>query len=103
MRRESPERFQPVEWCHLRLPLRSPATRRCPAAAHIVTPCPAAAAAAPGAGFFITCAKTEWNDGKHVVFGRVESGMDVVRAIEAVGTEAGQPQATVVIMDSGQM
>eukprot|EP00966_Prymnesium_polylepis_P047099 1090875-Prymnesium_polylepis.1 len=54
-----------------------------------------------GGGFFICTARTQWNDGRHVVFGRVASGMEVVRAIEAVGTEQGQPRAAVVIEDCG--
>jgi len=53
-------------------------------------------------GFFITCAQTEWNDGRHVVFGRVVRGMEVVRAIEAVGSESGEPAALVQITDCGQ-
>merc|ERR1711964_171550 len=39
--------------------------------------------------FFITTARTVWLDGKHVVFGSVTKGMDVVKAIEALGSKSG--------------
>ncbi|KAF0917159.1 hypothetical protein E2562_016955 [Oryza meyeriana var. granulata] len=42
-------------------------------------------------------------DGKHVVFGKVLSGMDVVYKIEAEGTQTGAPRCKVVISDSGEL
>jgi cyclophilin family peptidyl-prolyl cis-trans isomerase len=56
-----------------------------------------------GSQFFITFRKTSFLDGKHVVFGKVTSGMDVVKAMEAIGSESGQPSKTVTIVDSGQL
>merc|ERR1739844_182821 len=54
-----------------------------------------------GSQFFITTVKTTWLDGRHVVFGKVVEGMDVVTKVEAVGTSSGTPQKTVMIQDSG--
>jgi len=56
-----------------------------------------------GSQFFICTFKTSWLDGKHVVFGKVAEGMDVVRAIEAVGSRSGSPSAEVIIKDSGEL
>ena len=56
-----------------------------------------------GSQFFICTVKTEWLDGKHVVFGRVTEGLEVVKAVEAVGSQSGKTQATVVIADCGQL
>merc|ERR1719371_15508 len=57
-----------------------------------------------GSQFFLCTIKTQWLDGKHVVFGNVTSGMDVVKKIEAVG-QAGSGKVptnkTVVIADCG--
>lgn len=53
--------------------------------------------------FFLCTVKTEWLDGKHVVFGHVTKGMDVVNAIEAVGSSSGKTSSQVKIADSGQI
>jgi len=54
-----------------------------------------------GSQFFITTAVTPWLDGKHVVFGEVCEGLDVLQAIEARGNRSGKPSAAVVIADCG--
>ncbi|MBD0336585.1 MAG: peptidylprolyl isomerase [Cyanobacteria bacterium Co-bin13] len=56
-----------------------------------------------GSQFFLTTVETPWLDGKHVVFGAVVEGMDVVRAIEQVGTPSGKTRQAVVIADCGQL
>lgn len=42
-------------------------------------------------------------DGRHFVFGKVLSGMDVVYKIEAEGRQSGTPKSKVVIADSGEL
>jgi len=56
-----------------------------------------------GSQFFITTVTTGWLDGKHVVFGEVVEGMDVVYKIEAVGSGRGTPSKKVKIVDSGEL
>uniref|UniRef100_A0A1I8IN87 Peptidyl-prolyl cis-trans isomerase n=1 Tax=Macrostomum lignano TaxID=282301 RepID=A0A1I8IN87_9PLAT len=53
-----------------------------------------------GSQFFITT-HSVWLDGKHVVFGEVISGDDVVKKMEALGSQSGKPSKTVVIADCG--
>ncbi|KAJ3565528.1 hypothetical protein NP233_g7576 [Leucocoprinus birnbaumii] len=56
-----------------------------------------------GSQFFITTVRTPWLDGKHVVFGEVVEGMDVVKAIEAQGSQSGTPKSLVTITASGEV
>ncbi|KAG2328870.1 hypothetical protein Bca4012_021506 [Brassica carinata] len=56
-----------------------------------------------GSQFFITTVTTSWLDGHHVVFGKVLSGMEVVRKIEAQGQGSGEPKGKVIIFDSGEV
>ncbi|WCJ29187.1 Peptidyl-prolyl cis-trans isomerase [Euphorbia peplus] len=55
-----------------------------------------------GSQFFITTVTTSWLDGRHVVFGKVISGMDVVYKVEAEGNQSGTPKSKVVIADSAR-
>eukprot|EP00441_Pelagodinium_beii_P046593 CAMPEP_0197622950 /NCGR_PEP_ID=MMETSP1338-20131121/3054_1 /TAXON_ID=43686 ORGANISM="Pelagodinium beii, Strain RCC1491" /NCGR_SAMPLE_ID=MMETSP1338 /ASSEMBLY_ACC=CAM_ASM_000754 /LENGTH=172 /DNA_ID=CAMNT_0043192755 /DNA_START=68 /DNA_END=586 /DNA_ORIENTATION=- len=56
-----------------------------------------------GSQFFLCTVKTAWLDGKHVVFGAVVEGMDVVKKIEGVGSQSGKTAQPVMVADSGQL
>ena len=78
---------------------------------HLVSLCPLPSAPSPASAylsphvfctqFFITTVVTSWLDGKHVVFGEVTEGMDVVKAIEKLGSQSGKTSKKVEIADCG--
>merc|ERR1711894_196838 len=56
-----------------------------------------------GSQFFLCTAMTQWLDGKHVVFGKVTSGMDVVKKVEGFGSANGKTSKEVQIAKCGQL
>ena len=56
-----------------------------------------------GSQFFVTTEKTPWLDGKHVVFGRVVEGMELVKACERMGTQSGKVKKEVKIVNCGAL
>merc|ERR1711978_552742 len=55
-----------------------------------------------GSQFFLCTVKTSWLDGKHVVFGSVVEGLDVVKKIESYGSGSGKTSKKIFIADCGQ-
>jgi peptidyl-prolyl cis-trans isomerase B (cyclophilin B) len=57
-----------------------------------------------GSQFFITTAITSWLDGKHVVFGEVLEGYEIVEKIEDVPKNPGdKPKEAITIVKSGEL
>lgn len=56
-----------------------------------------------GSQFFITIAKTTWLDGKHVVFGQVVEGLEIVKKMEGFGSQSGKTSKKLSIDNSGQL
>ena len=56
-----------------------------------------------GSQFFITTVLTPWLNGKHVVFGRVLEGMEVVKRVEGLGTSGGRTRLPIKIAKSGEL
>ena len=55
-----------------------------------------------GSQFFITTVKCPWLDGKHTVFGKVIQGIEIVKQIEAYGSQSGTPKAKIIIENCGE-
>ena len=56
-----------------------------------------------GSQFFITFDKTPWLNGAHVVFGEMKEGDDILKTLEANGTQSGKPKANFIIADCGEV
>ncbi|GAA3507209.1 peptidylprolyl isomerase [Streptomyces showdoensis] len=54
-----------------------------------------------GSQFFITTIVTDWLDGKHVVFGEVVEGTELVKKIESLGSQTGATRGTIKVAESG--
>ena len=56
-----------------------------------------------GSQFFLCTAAAPWLDGKHVVFGQVVRGMDVLKQVEMLGNPDGTPSEPITIIECGQL
>jgi len=56
-----------------------------------------------GSQFFITTAPCPKLDGQHVVFGKLIEGLEVLQAIEKLGSKTGKPKSTVRVVDCGEI
>lgn len=56
-----------------------------------------------GSQFFVTTVKTAWLDGRHVVFGKVVEGMDIIKKIETFGSQSGKTSKRITVSDCGQL
>lgn len=56
-----------------------------------------------GSQFFVCTVKTTWLDDRHVVFGKVIDGIDIVKRMEQMGSQSGRTSKKILIVDSGQL
>ena len=53
--------------------------------------------------FFITLNKTDWLDGKHVVFGKIKSNLDILNKIQNLNIINESPEDDIIIVDCGKL
>lgn len=53
--------------------------------------------------FFLTFAPCRWLDQKHVVFGQIEEGLEILDEIEEAGSKGGKPRRSVTIFNCGEL
>jgi len=56
-----------------------------------------------GSQFFICTVETTWLDNKHVVFGQVTKGLEIVKKVETFGSQSGKTTKKIAIADCGQL
>lgn len=56
-----------------------------------------------GSQFFVTFGRQPHLDGKHVVFGHVESGMQILKDLQKLGSSSGKVRKAVTVLDCGQV
>jgi len=56
-----------------------------------------------GSQFFITTVVCPWLDGRHVVFGKVTEGYDIIKKCETLGSPSGKPSKPVIVADCGEL
>ena len=53
--------------------------------------------------FFITLNKTDWLDGKHVVFGKIKSNLNILNKIQELNIINESPKDDIIIVDCGEL
>jgi peptidylprolyl isomerase len=56
-----------------------------------------------GSQFFLTFVPCPWLDGKHVVFGEVVEGLEILEKLEANGSQSGKTKVAIAISDCGEI
>jgi len=56
-----------------------------------------------GSQFFLTTSVTDWLNGKHVVFGEVTEGYEIVKKVESYGSQSGKTSKKITVENCGQL